>query len=735
MFLWLDFGCIAPFQNLQLLLGGNYAAHHWAHHWDTNDNQRAMKGTQNKRRVRRRHHGCLKSSIYKWTRLIFLLSCATLSNGVYPTSPSLKGTSLSGGTPSDESDDIPSKPESNHQQYQTQQPPQIHHNQEPTPPIDVGPTVPSSSSSESNSPTQIIQAVKIKSSPSLPTSNSQQRNNSVRRTKPRRTQNSNSQDSELHNNHRSQSNQHHHTFSSNESNHDIFLRWCHTVLGITGPVTIQDFEYEDHLHQWIQDHHIHYEDEQNNEDDDFYDLSTHIRTTVRGLAATRPISVGEVVISVPYNALLSIETTIDHDPVLAQIMGPEARKKYNWSLESSSGINKNENNTKKNSDGGAGADEEENSFNDLMGTNGNGDATPSMYEISLMIVALLYHLDLGPDLSPIWHYVESLLDADCDETMPFLYDSHRLKQVFGDTPKIRTLARDIRRDVNVMYESVMSVLIQDHGDIFAPPSKNKEKEGELDEAEDEWMYSFDKFMWAFAMVNSRHWHLPVPEFDHTLNSDANKTTVQHLDSANAVPNAPPAQQPTEEFISLQDEAIKMEHIEEYTDETLKVNLSPLQDERAGMNQVRRHSFMVPLADMMNFGPPCTRGSYNSETKAFEVIATCSFRENQEITFWYSDDCEDDIIANYGFVHPIIPSCSTLEDWKYRSDKWKEYAQSLEQSLDEAYEDHYVTLQELQSCDCKGNSGESSAKEGSEGEKRRREPKYRKTNNRSKQLDL
>ena len=84
---------------------------------------------------------------------------------------------------------------------------------------------------------------------------------------------------------------------------------------------------------------------------------------------------------------------------------------------------------------------------------------------------------------------------------------------------------------------------------------------------------------------------------------------------------------------------------------------------------------------------------------------------------------------------MIPTCSTLEDWKYRSDKWKEYAQSLEQSLDEAYEDHFLTLQELQSCNCKGDSGEISGKEGSDGERRRREPEYRKSSSRSKQLDL
>ena len=59
----------------------------------------------------------------------------------------------------------------------------------------------------------------------------------------------------------------------------------------------------------------------------------------------------------------------------------------------------------------------------------------------------------------------------------------------------------------------------------------------------------------------------------------------------------------------------------------------------------KHSFMSPLADMLNFGPACAKGRYNTELKAFEVIATCKFLQGEEVTFWYSDDCENVMIAN------------------------------------------------------------------------------------------
>ena len=437
-----------------------------------------------------------------------------------------------------------------------------------------------------------------------------------------------------------------------------FLTWCKTILGIQTLLTIQDFTYTDHLNEW----------RYQRDDIDNYNIlpgteGNELKTAVvRGLAAARDIQVGEVVISVPYHALITLHTTIDHDPVLSQILGPSAREKYGWTLHKTS-------------------------------NSSTSSSTTSYYEIALLIVALLYHASLGR-LSPLWFYVETLVEAPVDQ-MPYLWNDDRLREELGSY-EVKKLVRGIKKDIREMYDSIMEVLIEEHGGIFAPPMGDA---GEVaDEKDNAWMFSYERFEWAFAMVNSRHWHLPLQDLDEAMmelrkiREDPDPAEEHSMASADAI-NSMPANQPTEEYVSLHDEALKMEHIEEY------VAPSPAPATLSEDSIVTKHSFMAPLADMLNFGPPCARGQYNTKKKAFEVVATCPFLEGQEVTFWYSDDCDDVIISNYGFTHPMVPRCPTIEDWKYRNKMWKDYAETLEKTLNEAYEDLYDTLQELKSCDC------------------------------------
>jgi len=440
---------------------------------------------------------------------------------------------------------------------------------------------------------------------------------------------------------------------------------------------------------------------------------------LRGLAASRNIHSGEVVISIPFHALLTITTTIDHCPVLSGILGPEAREQYGWGT----------------------------------GYGGGGDVGVTNYEIPLLVVAILYHRSLG-SLSPMMPYIEVLSSAPMGG-IPFLWDDAKLQRMEGRgkiTRGVREICEGINGNLREIYDSIMEVLVQEHGDIFGRPdfvkdgSDNEEDDddggGSVDEKV-EWMYSYEKFQWAFAIVNSRRWNLPLQDLDNDVllteqqpiqkdddqlplsvtpnsnpkNQKASSPKGEEEEPTNPPEESesittPPATQPTDSFVSQQSEVMKNAHIEEYGDDAADVNAN-MKDGKAvdsdtesqhqqqqpqdtttttkknianptSTSPIPKHSFLPPLADLLNFGPPCTRGRYNPTTKAFEVIATCPFLSGQEVTFWYSDDCDDAMIANYGFTHPMVPSCQTLEDWRSRSELWRRYARELEGELEEVY---------------------------------------------------
>mmetsp|Transcript_8044 Transcript_8044/g.9281 ORF Transcript_8044/g.9281 Transcript_8044/m.9281 type:complete len:723 (+) Transcript_8044:178-2346(+) len=509
-----------------------------------------------------------------------------------------------------------------------------------------------------------------------------------------------------------------------EKSYKSFLKWCQATLGIHTSLEIKEFEYINHYDEW-KNHHkqqnkLNFEKGVKEEEE----AEEPNKIIVRGLAATRNINIDEVIISVPYHALITIQTTIDHDPVLSQILGPKARTKNRWIISQNHNLSSSSKNSGSdkggeldsikttNSDEKDVTDSSSSSPSDKNNTensnNSEDDDDTSYYEIGLLIVALLYHRSLG-ELSPIWFHINLLLDNSVSgiNNVPFLWDVDKLRREFDGieygpaADEVRRLVIDIKRDVKVIYDEIMDVLIKDHNEIFGPAVAI---ESNIETEQQEWDFSYERFEWAFAMVNSRKWHLPLADLDvgaydifnapkyNDGRDEIPDPAVGH-EAATAV-NSMPAQQPTDEFMSLQDEAIRLEYKDEINNQP---PLSPTIRSKIDI-VVTKHSFMAPLADMLNFGPPCARGRYNTETQAFEVIATCSFLQGQEVTFWYSDSCDEIMIANYGFTHPMIGPCPSMEEWQKRADIWKKYAQSLEKTLDQAYDEFYHTLQEL-SCNC------------------------------------
>ena len=528
---------------------------------------------------------------------------------------------------------------------------------------------------------------------------------------------------------------------STQAENEAYMHWCEKVLGIQSVVEIKEFEYIDHLQ-------IHWGEKKNDPNNDdstlfgeegFQWLKQYTTTTtptttggeeddttaiaqdelvlptklVRGIAAKHAIAIGDIVISIPLYSLLSVPTTIDHDPVLSRILGPTARQRMDWTRSST-----------------------------------------AEYEIALLVIAVLYHRSLGSD-SPLSHYIEILMGATPTtmiDSFPFLWSEKELQSKAVGDAGVQTLARGIRQDLYEMYDKVMGSLVKERPEIFAPPegyrinSNNNPAGGDAGGSSSssavEWSYSYEKFQWAFALVISRHHYLPIQDFDEedyskataSASSAARPIEIPAVAEADNIPSqnqetlstvselAPPANQPTNSWVDM---AKNEEHVTE--DDYLVQETGTTDDDNdddditTNIQSVpMRHSFLAPLADLINFGPPCLTGSYNAEEHVFELIATCPFTKGQEVTFFYSSDCSDVIIANFGFLHPLVPPCDvppSQEEWERKSEEWDEKTKMWEKELWEVYQkqdllkDGLTVLEsQLVSCECEDGERKDDAKQ-------------------------
>jgi len=432
-----------------------------------------------------------------------------------------------------------------------------------------------------------------------------------------------------------------------------FMEWCRTELGIETVLEIQWFEYDRYeaTHNWEDDILETTESSPSPtggvSDSAAADSAASQKISIRGLAAGRDILEGETVIRIPVKALHSVATTIDRDPVLSQIL-------RDWKPTTTTT------------------------------TSSSEMQDPQFYELPLLAVALLHHRRLGA-ASPIAPYVRLLMRTPVLEQLPFLWSAARIRR--RGSEGVRQVARGIRDEVRGMYEGVVRGLIAEHPDLLGP-------EAAVDE-HGVWMFSYEMFQWAFAIVNSRHWQLPI--------DDLATTTWNTATTAAAAPHAaasvredqqvPPASVPTESWV--------LEHGD--VDDDFAEPRAPDERQRTTV-ATSPHSFLAPVADLLNFGPPCTRVQYDAKQHAFEVIATCSFHKGEEVTFWYSNECDDVMMGVYGFSHPLIQPCRTNEEWRLYAADLEEELQAADNDL-ELLEGQLDMLEAiLADCDCCDEEG-------------------------------
>eukprot|EP00980_Cylindrotheca_fusiformis_P010762 scaffold2435_cov121-Cylindrotheca_fusiformis.AAC.2 len=456
--------------------------------------------------------------------------------------------------------------------------------------------------------------------------------------------------------------------NTREQQQPEFFRWVEEALNIsTELVELKDFQYYDYIRAMKDRVDVFYDEEaryydafhqldimleegeRDDNDDDvededrFLSIFDYPTVSTRGLAAARDIEVGQIILQIPHNALWTVSNRIDDDAILSQVMGLDARLKHGWNSQ--------------------------------------------VDEIPLLAVALLYHFQLfrhaeeEQEESPFWAYLQLLDETNVHDQIPHMWSAQKLRR--SATVGVRREAKGIQKDVKELYQRILVPLTKEHPDIFG--NHNVEDASDDDKiqkpyADEEWMFSLERFHWAFALVNSRHWHLPIPAADGTEEEDEAALLVD--------PNiqfdengSPPASMPTEEWMDFQ------QQVEHKRDEESQKENNDLEEHSSLENNdwAVGNSFLAPVADMLNFGPPCTRGLYNTTTHTFDIVATCKIRKGQEITFWYADACQDVFMANYGFTLPtMVPTC---EPFYYDTMTNSGFALQLEREL-------LLTLDEL-----------------------------------------
>ncbi|KAL7561749.1 hypothetical protein ACA910_010959 [Epithemia clementina (nom. ined.)] len=523
---------------------------------------------------------------------------------------------------------------------------------------------------------------------------------------------------------RQQLQQQEHERQQQQQRYAVFWTWCRQVLGIETLLEIRTFEYLDYM-KALPDEDWH---------DDVEAVVANVeqfpKVPVRGLAAKRNITQGEVVIRIPLQGLLSVATTIDQDPILSTVMGPEIRQEHGWILPMEQ---QEEGDFGATSDatGEDGEDDNNNNNNNNNNSNNNGASAAAAdraslfwVELPLLALALLHHVRLGA-ASPLRPYLEILQEQPIDR-FPFLWSEEQLRSQVSEG--IRTVARGIQRELIDMYETIALPLIASNPHVFGTEDENDNNDDNRNSRnngtntgnynDEDGPFSFQKFQWAFAMVNTRHWQLPIEDLEYSM-----ENSPMYGDQL------PPASTPIDEWTAQrQDEQLELDEGTPTTtskENNYYINNNNNNNGRetgggnnGGNGAARRsatggnaapdaakaaapfrHSFLAPVADLLNFGPPCTKGHYNRALHSFEIVASCDFVQGQEVTFWYSDECDHVMVAMYGFMHPMIPPCPSAEEYRVSAQKWQERSVHLQHKLDRAYDQLdalEATVQQLRS---------------------------------------
>lgn len=178
---------------------------------------------------------------------------------------------------------------------------------------------------------------------------------------------------------------------------------------------------------------------------------------VRGAAASKALRKGDVVVSVPLEALVTART-VEKDDVLREAIGRKAAREMGWKDEK-----------------------------------------------QIITMYLLYHKGLG-ESSPIKPFIDYFFAADTS-AFPTLWSPEEVAVLYADEhPEFHRLLASVLSSIDSRYEAVVPHLAERHPTLFGR---------DVVGPDGEWPYGFEKWRVAYVLVLSRYWTLELIDADPT----------------------------------------------------------------------------------------------------------------------------------------------------------------------------------------------------------------------------
>ena len=331
-----------------------------------------------------------------------------------------------------------------------------------------------------------------------------------------------------------------------------------------------------------------------------------------------------------------------------------------------------------------GDDDEEG--NDVGGGGGGWD------EKQVLALYMLYHKTLD-SRSDIKAYVDLYFSADLSTTLTTMdeetLDDKYPRERYG---RLRRLVDEVNYDIERKYKHLVPRLAELYPEVFGrgiKKKKDKDKDKDKDDnnkdggeqseaAQEEWAYSYEQYREAYVILLSRYWSLELKDADEDQDQDttsSRRVELERDDDDDERRDCETQQDGSKSCAEATDgdesdaaaaAAVSSSSSDDAASSSSAVSAitssapSSSSSSSSSSPVSHYHDFLAPFADLLNFGPPSTYATYDALSRRFEIRATRAHEEGEEVTFYYTSECEEHFLVFYGFGDGNVPKCEEEE---------------------------------------------------------------------------